>query len=149
MITPRQLEILQHALGLNKYGRCAAHEDPRGCRDHSSDTLPGHRNRFCAGGECVSSTEAVPLCGDRCDVCVCRSLVALGLMVQHKTTSWLPYFNCSVTDEGRAAVREQSPPAPKLSRSQQRYRAFLNADSGLKFGEWLKWESRRSSMEGM
>lgn len=125
-VTERQLEILQHALGLNKYGRCAAHDDRRICRDHYSDTPPGHRNRFCAGAD------------DEPD---CRELVMLGLMVQHPTTAWLPYFNCSVTDAGRKAVRDNSQVPPKLTRSQQRYRDFINADCGATFGEWLKgWQ---------
>ncbi len=122
-ITARQLEILQHALGLNKHGRCAAHRDPRICRDSFSDTLPGHRNRFCAGP------------GDEPN---CRELVALGFMVQHETTTWLPYFNCSVTELGRKAVRDTSPAPPKITRSQERYQRFLDADCGATFGEWLR-----------
>ncbi len=123
-ITAKHLEILQYATGLNKYGKCAAHEDARICRDHFSDTRPGHRNRFCAGES---------------DEPICRELVAAGLMVQHETTSWLPYFNCSVTDAGYSFIRDNSDAPPKLTRSQKRYREFLNADSGLKFGEWIKW----------
>ncbi len=123
-MTPKQLEILQHALGLDKYGRCAAHDgDHRVCREHYSDSLPGHRNRFCAGES---------------DEPTCRELVALGFMVQHERTSWLPYFNCSVTDAGRKAVHDESPAAPKLTRGQKRYRSYLNADSGMSFAEWIK-----------
>lgn len=69
---------------------------------------------------------------------VCRELIALGYMRQVATTRLFPDFNCRVTDEGRSAVRQQSPVPPKLSRSKQRYDAFLNHDSGLKFGEWLR-----------
>lgn len=47
-------------------------------------------------------------------------------------------FNC-----GEKAVAEQSPAPPKLSRSQKRYRAFLNADSDLTFREWLKYQASR------
>ena len=144
MISPHQLEILQHAMGLDKYGRCAAHEDVLQCRNHG--TLPGHRNHFCAGGECVS-TPHLP-CSKNCDACACRELVALGLMRQHATTATYPYYNCSVTEEGRKAIREQSPPAPKLSKSQKNYRAFLSADTGMTFGEWLKRPKRENSWEG-
>ena len=41
-----------------------------------------------------------------------------------------------VTDAGRAAARPAQ--AAPLSRSQQRYQRFLDADSGLTFGEWLR-----------
>ena len=107
-MTPKQLDILQHSLGLDQYGQGTA-----------------YRNHFCAGGD---------------DESVCRELIALGHMQQHPTTEWLPYFNCSVTDSGREAVRRESPKPPKLTRSQKNYRAFLGADSGLKFGEWMKIE---------
>ncbi len=139
MLTPRQLEILQHALGFDQYGKCAHHDDPRGCRAHGTE--PGHRNHYCAGGACVSSPELQ--CGVNCDACMCRQLVVLGLMRQHATTETYPYYNCSVTDEGRRVVREQSPAPPKLSRSQKRYRAWAHEDSGMSFGEWLKATSSR------
>lgn len=105
-VTQEQLHILQHALGLDKYGQ---------------GTM--YRNHFCAG----SSDESV-----------CRDLVALGYMQEHPRTTWLPYFNCSVTDAGKAAVKTESPKPPKLTTGQKRYREFLKADSGLKFGEWIK-----------
>ena len=105
-LTTKQLQILQHALGLDQYGQ---------------GTM--YRNHFCAGGK---------------DEDRCRELVAMGYMQQHQTTEVLPYYNCSVTEAGKQAVREQSPKPPKLTRSQHRYRDFLRADSGLKFGEWLK-----------
>jgi hypothetical protein len=107
-MTPRQLEILQHTLGADRYGR----------RQRYSD-----RNYFCAGP------------ADEPD---CRELIALGFMKQHKTTEWLPYFNCSATDAGIKAMREGSPAPPKLTRGQQRYRRFLDADCDRSFGEWLK-----------
>jgi hypothetical protein len=107
-LNSRQLEILQHTLGLNEYGQGAM-----------------YRNHFCAGGG---------------DENTCRELIALGYMQQHRTTEWLPYFNCSVTDEGKKAVIRESPKPPKFTRSQKRYRDFLHADSDMTFGEWLKRE---------
>jgi hypothetical protein len=101
-----QLHILQHALGLDQYGRGRV-----------------HRNHFCAGHD---------------DEPICRELVEMGYMVQHATTEWLPYFNCSVTEAGKAAMLRESPQAPKLTRSQQRYRQFLAADCEVSFFEWLK-----------
>lgn len=109
-LSTSQLEILQHSLGVDKYGRGEM-----------------YRNFFCAGGD---------------DEPTCRELVGLGLMRQHPTTETYPYFNCSVTELGKQAVREQSPKPPKLTRSQQRYRRFLDADSGLSFGEWLRIRRR-------
>jgi hypothetical protein len=113
----RQLEILQHALGVDKHGQGAM-----------------YRNHFCAGGS---------------DEDVCRELVAMGLMrlwphadpVTGETPGF-PHYNCSVTEKGKAVMLEQSPPAPKLTRAQRRYRAFLEAGTGESFGEYLK---RRTS----
>ena len=105
-MTSRQLEILQHALGVDQYGQG-----------------PEYRNHFCAGES------------DEPD---CRELVEMGYMQQHATTKWLPYFNCSVTRAGKAAMRADSPKPPKLTRAQRRYGDFLSADTGRSFIEWLK-----------
>lgn len=86
-----------------------------------------YRNHFCAGGE---------------DVDLCRSLVSLGFMVEcpaSELTGGSPLFQ--VTESGKQAVREESPKPPKLTRGQQRYRRFLDADTGCSFREWLKWYS--------
>jgi hypothetical protein len=109
-MTPRQLEILQHSLGVNQYG-----ETPKGF-------TPYTRNHFCAGES---------------DEPTCRELVALGYMVQHATTQAYPYFNCSVTEAGKKAMRDESPKPPKLSRSKRRYLAWLDADCGMTFKEWI------------
>ena len=67
-MTPRQLEILQHALGANEYGR-----NPKpGLRDREEF----YRNHFCAGGK---------------DEEECRELVVLGYMKPHDAPkSWRP-----------------------------------------------------------
>lgn len=109
----RQLEILQHALGVDEFGQ-GKH----------------YRNHFCAGGS---------------DEVICRELVALGYMATF-TRSYLPYYNCSVTDAGKAAMVAESPKPPKLTRGQIRYREFLDADTGESFREWLKWEKQRKEM---
>ena len=116
-MTPRQLEIIQHALGCDQYGNNAHPEYTPGPED-----FPYHRNRFCAGSR------------DEPD---CRILVEMGFMQQHRTTEWLPYFNCSVTKAGKKAMREESPAPPKLTRSQRNYREFLRADLGITFREWI------------
>lgn len=114
-LTPRQLDILQHSLGVDQYGQGEM-----------------YRNRFCAGGD---------------DEDVCRELVALGYIQQHRTTDWLPYFNCSVTEAGKQAVREQSPKPPKLTRSQIRYREFLKSGWDRSFREWLGWRTKKARQE--
>lgn len=97
-MTPRQLEILQHALGVDEYGRI-----PKGHKSY-------YRNHFCAGA------------GDEED---CRSLVALGYMQPFKR-AYLPYYNCFVTPDGIEAMKDSSPEPPQLSRSQERYLRFLD-----------------------
>lgn len=42
-----------------------------------------------------------------------------------------------VTDKGKNLARGLITPLPKLSRSQKRYRAFLDADSGATFKEYI------------
>lgn len=111
-MTSRQLEILQHTLGVDEYGRT-----PKGF-------TPYTRNHFCAG---------------EADESDCRALVEAGLMVEHQRTQWLPYFNCSATDAGKKAMHAASPAPPKLSRSKKRYLAYLDADCDMKFGDWLKY----------
>ncbi len=105
-MTSKQLEVLQHSLGVDQYGRGEM-----------------YRNHFCAGGD---------------DEEVCRELVTLGYMATFER-SFLPYYNCTVTPAGKAAMLAGSPKPPKLTRSQQRYRRFLRHDSGLSFREWLKY----------
>lgn len=115
-MTPDQLQILQHSLGVDKFGQ------GRICRNH-----------FCAG--------------DR-DEGVCRELVALGYMRTWNNsdadgrTDGFPYYNCSVTDAGKSAMLAESPQPPKLTRSQKQYRAFLKADTGYSFIEWLNMQPR-------
>jgi len=111
-MTKDQLHILQHSLGVDKYG-----QGPMYC------------NHFCAGAD---------------DEPICRELVAAGYMrVFAPNASPLPYYNCSVTEEGKRAMLAESPKPPKLTRAQKRYREFLRAGSGLSFGEWLKYRSGR------
>lgn len=101
----RELEILQHALGVDQYGQGEM-----------------YRNHFCAGGQ---------------DEDICRELVGLGYM-ETFTRSYLPYYNCLVTDAGKAAMLAESPKPPKLTRGQLRYRRFLAADTGESFTQWLR-----------
>jgi hypothetical protein len=109
-MTSEQLQILQHALGVNQYG-----ETPKGFTQYT-------RNYFAAGTR---------------DEPICRELMALGYMQQHMKTELYPYLNCTVTEAGKKAMRDESPKPPKLSRSKLRYLAWLDADCGMTFKEWI------------
>lgn len=110
-----QLHILQHALGVDQYGKGRM-----------------YRNHY-VGGEHE-----------------CRPIVALGYMTEHpasEITGGDVWFR--VTEAGKAAMLAESPKPPKLTRSQKRYRAFLAADTGSSFKEWLKYstEFKRNNHE--
>lgn len=68
----------------------------------------------------------------------CMALVEAGLMKRHQPSALTGGDDCfSVTEAGRAYVAEHTPPPPKLTRSQQRYRDYLRSDSDQSFREWL------------
>jgi len=94
--------ILHHALGLHYAGPCMG--------------LVEYRTHFVTGP------------GSK-DFDHCRALVELGLMVDHgpqPTMRGDHLFN--VTAKGREVGRSTFPKRPKLTRSQLRYRAFLDAE---------------------
>ena len=103
------LHILQHALGVDAYGRGDQY------RSHfvtgaGSDDHPG-----------------------------CMRAVEQGLMTRRDGATLCfggdDLFH--VTPAGRDYVAANSPPPPKLSRGQRRYQAYLDADCSLTFREWL------------
>lgn len=111
------LHILQHALGLDEFGR----------RKHGA--TEDFRSHFCTspGGS---------------DWDLCSQAVAAGLMKRYEPTaiSGGDWIFC-VTAKGEAYVTEHSPPPPKVSRSRSRYLHYLSsvyAEGGMSFGEWLK-----------
>jgi hypothetical protein len=109
-LTPEELHVLQHALGLDKHGRGQA-----------------YRRHFCPDQT-----------GPDTDLCV--ALVAKRFMVE-RPVKWVGNLRTFiVTEDGEAACRGQSPPPPKLTRSQRRYREWLHSgwSDGMKFGAWLK-----------
>jgi hypothetical protein len=109
IVSTRTLEILQHSLGLDEFGRG-----------------PAYRNRFVTGGSGPDHED-------------CARLEGEGLMVRVSVAAELiggGTLFC-VTDAGRRYVRERGPAPPKLTRSQQRYERYLDADSDLSFGEWI------------
>lgn len=73
-----------------------------------------------------------------CNALVCQGHMSIGKSIP----GGLTYFH--VTQEGRRrAFRDVERVA--LTRSQMRYRRFLDADSGMKFREWLMYECTRSA----
>ena len=110
-MTTAQLHILQHALGLDDHGQGS-----------------WYRNHYVCGAGHHGYED-------------CRALVDLGFMTERPPSELTGGDSCFVvTDAGKDAVRRESPPPPKLTRDQKRYRDWLRADSGIKFGEWLKRE---------
>lgn len=104
----RELETLQHALGLDEFGEGRM-----------------FRNHFVAG---KGST----------DFLMCTSLVDLGLMVSRGASELTGGDTCfTVTANGIAYMKLHSPVKPKLTRSQQNYLNYLEADCGYTFKEWL------------
>ena len=118
-MTPRQLEILQHALGCDQYGQ-SAHR--RGVAAHR-DYFPYNRDYYI--GEDVAADD----------------LASAGLMVKLKgnvATGGEPCYR--VTPAGIKAMRTESPAPTKLTRSQLRYQEFLNVSDawGYSFREFLR-----------
>ena len=105
---PELLHILQHSLGVDKYGQGRQ-----------------YRNHFVTGPGTINWP-------------YCQELVALGLMTRRGGNELTGGDDCFyVTDAGKLAMAEASPKPPKLTRGQRRYRAFLRADCGMSFLEWL------------
>lgn len=119
MTTREQLDILRHALGV-------------GPTDAVTDG-PGSRNRFVTGE------------GTR-DHALCTTLVKAGIMAKVKDvspslTGGADLFR--VTGRGMLAVVGARETPPKLTRSQARYRRWLDEDGSMTFREWLRTERAR------
>ena len=105
----RQLHILQHALGVDQYGQGKQ-----------------YRSHFVTGAES----------DDHAD---CMALFEAGLMKRRANVEMYGGMDAFfVTDEGRAFVADNSPAPPKLTRSQRRYRAWLDADCSLSFIDFCR-----------
>ncbi|PYB71297.1 hypothetical protein [Rhizobium wuzhouense] len=116
-MTPAQLHVLQHALGLDEHGQGSM-----------------YRNRFVTGEGSKDHPD-------------CMALVALGFMQQRARVEMFGGDDMFwVTEAGKVAVKAESPPPPKLSASKQRYRDFLQRDGSETFGEFLKLSERRRKL---
>ncbi|KQM92264.1 hypothetical protein ASE70_14905 [Sphingomonas sp. Leaf22] len=105
------LTVLQHSLGVDQYGRGNQY------RDHF-------------------------VCGEGHDsYAACCAAVAQGLMTRRESALFGDNGSLfRVTDAGRAWMAANSPAPPKLTRSQQRYQRYLDADTSLTFREWLDYD---------
>ena len=116
-LTKHQLQILQHSLGCDEFGRSRA-----------------DRNHF--------MTDV-----DSKDGPTCLELVALGLMTNVGSIAWCGGMNLfRVTAEGKEQMRLQSPQPPpekKLTRGERQYLDYIRADSGLSFREWMGFKNVR------
>lgn len=118
-LTPEQLHILHHSLGCDKHG-CGTRGWPQA--DEGDGRLGHYRNHYV-------HPETPDL----------AALVAAGFMrcyPPREISGGMPTY--TVTREGLAAMRAQSPKPPKLTRSQQRYRQWRDEDGGETFHEWLR-----------
>jgi len=81
-----------------------------------------YRNYYCSGYDCDGHPDI-------------EELVHAGLMELGRVDGNNRFYR--VTDKGRDAALKDVV-YPVLTRSQKRYQRFLDADSGMRFGEWLK-----------
>lgn len=109
MSDAKRLDVLQHALGVDRFGQG-----------------PQYRNHFVTD----EGTTDYPHC---------MALVTAGLMVRREGNALSGGGDIFyVTQAGKNWMAANSPKPPKLNRAQVRYREFLAADSSLPFGEWLR-----------
>lgn len=103
------LHIIQHSLGVDQYGQGKQ-----------------YRNHFVTGEGSI-------------DHPICMDLVERGLMVCRPGTPLTGEMDLfHVTDAGKQWMADNSPSPPKLSRSQRRYRAYLDADTSLSFIDYCR-----------
>ncbi|MDE2106005.1 MAG: hypothetical protein KGL39_52770 [Patescibacteria group bacterium] len=122
-----QLNILRHAVGVDSDGTD---------RYPNALTLDERRNRFV--------TDPASEDGKNC-----QALVAQGWLADQgaqKMLGGMHYY--TVTEDGMNVVRLHRPQPKRNSRSARRYQDFLNADCGLRFGEWLKRQGRLNTVLG-
>jgi hypothetical protein len=118
-IEQKKLHILQHSLGLDKYGQGNQ-----------------YRNHFCTGLE----TD---------DYDTCQTLVADGLMERREPSALTGGDYCFlVTPKGVDFVALNSPPPPKVTRGQQRYRKYRSmSDCFDSFLDFLYWDRQQQEKE--
>ncbi|PZU71094.1 hypothetical protein [Sphingobium sp.] len=113
------LHVIQHSLGVDEFGRGEQ-----------------HRNYFVTG---EGST----------DHPICMEGVARGLMEIRRAKYELYGGDdvFAVTAAGKQWMAENSPQPPKLTRSQERYQAWLEQDSSESFGDYLRRLARKAKAQ--
>lgn len=115
-MNPAHLHILQHSIGVDKYGQG-----------------PHYRNHFVTGP------------GGQ-DFDHCQQLAAKGLMADRgPRESYGGMHLFIVTQEGKEAMTYNSPAPPTISRSKQNYQNFLRSDTGLTFIQWLRQTKKQQA----
>lgn len=106
----KMIRILQHSLGVDEFGRGEQ-----------------YRNHFVTGDGSV-------------DHPTCLLAVAFGLMEMRTGTALTGGDDLfTVTPDGKRCMADNSPVPPKLTRSQRRYQAYLDADCSMSFREWMSY----------
>ena len=117
-MTPEELHILQHSLGVDQHGRGSM-----------------YRNGFVTGPKSTDWDD-------------CRHLAARGLMKDHGARAIIGGDHLfTVTELGVEEMRKACPQPPKLTRSQMRYRDYLHADCSMSFKEWLRLTASRQASQ--
>lgn len=123
-MTRQHLHILQHSLGLDDNGR-----DSKGALCPPKT----YRNHYVTDDQGGNGA-------------LCKEMVAAGLMERHApraVSGEMPIF--TVTEAGRAYIREHSPKPPRVSAGKARYLEWLRVADVFpdwKFGDWLKNRKR-------
>jgi hypothetical protein len=123
-LTPTQLHILQHSLGLDQYGR------GREYRNHFVTGPGSHDFADCEAlvdGLCMTVRRNLPLAGGSGNNCY------------------------TVTDWGRMKMHEQSPSPPKLSKAKKRYHEWMASGEcypDWNFSDWLRYKQKRKVEHG-
>ena len=107
-----ELHIMQHAIGVDQYGRGEQ-----------------YRNHFVTGEDSI-------------DWPICNALVERGLMTVRRKHHLSGGSDCFwLTDAGKQFVADNSPKPPKLSRGKERYQRYLEYGDGFdNFRHFLKWD---------
>lgn len=113
MTTAKQLEILQHSLGVDQYGQGRQ-----------------YRNHFVTGEGCSDHTD-------------CMANVQAGVMTHrtgNALSGGSDIFH--VTQVGINYVEQNSPKPPKISKSKQRYQRFREYGDGCEnFIAYCRWDA--------
>jgi len=122
-MSEQELHILQHSLGCDEFGESATRH-----KDEGDGCFEYYRNRYVS-----DPTDVLTAMVGK------RLLENLGPVAMYGGMNFY-----RVTAFGVGSMKQHS---KKLTPSKRRYRDYLNADSGMSFGEWLKRRGRCDGRE--